>query len=435
MDDGTAGTLVIVRDRRSARAIPRDNAPNVNAPVGSVGPNVPAGFGDAHVMYSASNPPMQVQAWNGWPTEWHTPGWNVATDTATLSRRVSTLWTCVDLNTRQLASFPTYAMKGLNIGRLPEWSHNPEPSTYSDWTEAAKQIFNTFQIHGEVFLWCVGRYKDGPNGTDGSVARFVVLNPAVVNVEWADGEITYSLAGKRLDRKDVCHIKYQSLPTNLRGIGPLEWVAQSVLSAAAMERYGSNLATNGGIPWGVIKTPRHLNGTDAADLQNQWVNARRSANGAPAIMSGGLELETLTINPRDMGLLEMRVFDETRIAAAFGVPPFLVGLPQPEGLTYANASSLFDYHWRSTLRVMANAVAAAISAWALPRGTRMEFNRDPYVQASPKERADTYAVLFNIVDEKGNRAITIDEIRMAERYLPNAPTTDLEAQAEGTVGA
>jgi phage portal protein BeeE len=136
-----------------------------------------------------------------------------------------------------------------------------------------------------------------------------------------------------------------------------------------------------------------------------------------------------------MGLIEMRVFDETRIASAFGVPPFLVGLPSPDGLTYSNANGLFEYHWRATLRTMAVAVAGAISGWALPRGTRMEFNRDPYVQASPKERAETYAILFGMVDEKGNRAITVDEIRMAERHLPNEPTEDLAAQAEGTISS
>lgn len=368
---------------------------------------------------------MQVQAWQGWPTLWDTPNWN----DGVIPRLVSTLWTCVDLNTRQLASFPTYAMRGLQVKALPEWANNPEPGTYADWTEAAKQVFNTLQVCGECILWCVGRFADG------SVARWVVLNPTWVNVERSDGEITYSLAGKELDRADVCHIKYQTFPSNLRGISPIEWVAQSLIGASAMERYSAELAGNGGIPWGVIKTNRHLNAGEADELRNRWIQASRDRNGAPAILSGDLTLETLTVSPKDMMLLESRVFDETRIAAAFGVPPFLVGLPQPEGLTYANASSLFEFHWRATLRVMAVAVAGAISAWALPRGTRMEFNRDPYVQASPKERAETYNMLFNMVDEKGNRAITIDEIRMAERFLPNDPSEDLLQQSEGIIGA
>jgi HK97 family phage portal protein len=310
---------------------------------------------------------------------------------------------------------------------LPEWSVNPEPSTYADWTEACKQLFNTLQVDGEAILWCVGRYADG------RVARWVVLNPSWVNVERSEGDVGYSLAGKELAREDVCHIKYQTYPGNLRGISPIEWCGQSLLGAAALEKYGSELAINGGIPWGVLKTPRHLNGQEATELQSRWRTASKERNGAPAVLSGGVELQTLTVNPRDMGLLEMRIFDETRIASAFGVPPFLVGLPQPEGLTYTNAQALFEFHWRATLRTMAVGAAGAISQWALPRGTRMEFNRDPYVQASPQERATTYATLFGIVDEKGNRGITVDEIRMAERYLPNTPTDELQDQTEGTI--
>ena len=429
MEQEGPGGLVVVTDGRRQRSDPaRDNLPNANAPVGSVGPNVPAGYGDTHAMYSAAFPPMEAQAWQGWPVGWDTPRWNEAE----LPKLVSTLWTCVDLNTRQLASFPTYGMRGLNATKLPEWANNPEPSTYSDWTEAAKQVFNTLQLSGECLLWCVGRYKDGPGGTDGSVARWVVLNPSFVNIERANGDIEYKLGTRKLDPKDVCHIKYQSMPNNLRGIGPLEWCAQSVVGAAAMERYGAELAANGGVPWGIMKTARHLNGAEADELRNRWSYAARNRNGAPAILSGDLSLETFSISPRDMALLDMRVFDETRIASAFGVPPFLIGLPQPDGLVYNNAESLFEYHWRSTLRTMATTVAGAISQWALPRGTRMEFDRDPYVQANPKQRAETYALLFGIVDEKGNRAITVDEIRMSERRLPNSPTEALETLSEGT---
>ena len=57
-----------------------------------------------------------------------------------------------------------------------------------------------------------------------------------------------------------------------------------------------------------------------------WVQGATSRNGAPAVLSGTLELETLTTSPREMALLELRIFDETRIAAALGVPPYLVGL-------------------------------------------------------------------------------------------------------------
>ena len=411
--------LVIVRDFRSradTRPPPRDNLPNGNPPVGSVGPDVPAGFGDTHVNFSIDNPPVQAQAWQGWPVEWDTPLWNGATT----QRLVSTLGTCIDLNTRELASFPVYGIKGVEPTRLPEWSNNPEPEIYSDWVQPCKQIFNTLQSTGETILWATGRA--GLNN-DGAVARWVVLNPDYVNIEWSDDEVDYRLAGQLLDRADVCHIKYQSYPMNLRGIGPLQWAARNIISAAALEQMGTDLAARSGIPWGVIKHPRHLNSTEATDLQHRWVSAARNRQGAPAILSGGIELQALTINPKDMALLEMRIFDETRIAAALGVPPYLVGLPVDTGQNYANVQQVFDFHWRATLRPMAHTVASAMSAWLLPRGTRMEFNRDEYVRPNAYERAQTYEILNRIQDANGNPVMTIDEIRMAERFIPNKPAT------------
>ena len=412
--------LLVIESWTKTRAIPRDGIPNSNPPIGTVGDNVPAGFGDTHAMYPTgmleqSGYMPEVQAWAGWPTGWETPMWNGA---AASSRLVSTLWTCIDLNTRQLASFPVYGLRGVEITRLPEWQNNPEPEIYADWTEFAKQLFNTYQACGEAIVWCTARYSDSKGGYP---ARFMILNPDWVNIERKGGEIEYSIGGRRLERRDICHIKYQSMPSNLRGIGPLEWAARSIVSAASLEKMATDMASKGGIPWAVLKSQRKLNGTEAADLQRSWVQGATSRSGAPAVLSGTLDLETMKTSPREMALLELRIFDETRIAAALGVPPYLVGLPMPDGLTYANANSLLDFHWRTTLRTIASAVASALSNWLLPRGTRVEFNRDEYVKPEPQVRAQTYQTLFNIVDEKGNRAMTVDEIRLAERFLPNDP--------------
>ena len=411
--------LLVIRDFRN-RSIPRDSIPNSNPPVGTVGDNVPTGFGDTHAMYPVGHLQEsgywpEVQAWAGWPVGWETPLWNGA---SYLPKLVSTLWTCIDLNTRQLASFPIYGMKGVENVRLPSWADNPEPEIYSDWTDFAKQLFNTFQGSAEAILWATARYSESSGGFP---ARFMALDPNNVNIERANGEIQYSIGGQKLDRADVCHIKYESMPGNLRGIGPLQWAARSILSAAAMEKMATDMASKGGIPWAVLKSPRKLNGTEARDLQSSWVQGANSRNGAPAVLSGTLELETVTTSPREMALLELRIFDETRIAAALGVPPYLVGLPMPDGLTYANANQLLEYHWRTTLRTQASAVASALSNWLLPRGTRVEFNRDEYVKPEAEARARIYSTLHAIVDEKGNHAMTVDEIRMAERFLPNAP--------------
>ena len=65
-------------------------------------------------------------------------------------------------------------------------------------------------------------------------------------------------------------------------------------------------------------------------------------------------------------------------------------------------TNLLDFHWRTTLRTQAGAVASALSNWLLPRGSRVEFNRDEYVKPDAEARARTYQTLHSIVDEKGN---------------------------------
>ena len=70
----------------------------------------------------------------------------------------------------------------------------------------------------------------------------------------------------------------------------------------------------------------------------------------------------------------------------------------------------------------------ALSGWLLPRGTSVELNRDEYVKPGLLERAQSYQTLYNIADPTtGERAISIDEIREAERFANAAPTSTLTA--------
>jgi hypothetical protein len=105
----------------------------------------------------------------------------------------------------------------------------------------------------------------------------------------------------------------------------------------------------------------------------------------------------------------------------------MLALQQGDPMTYANATSLFDFHWRSSLRPKAQTVMSGLSGWLLLRGTRVELNRDEYVQPGPYERAQTYAILNAIVDPAtGKPALAVDEIRRAERIDNTAPS-DLAA--------
>jgi HK97 family phage portal protein len=418
-----------VEDRRHSRSDdPRSwpSNPNVDPPPPTgpgVGPNMSEGFGNSHVMYSGINPPP-VMPWSGWPTEWNTPNWGGAMGMPEMIQRSTAAYGAIDMNSSILSTMPPYRLSGrVVIDPLP-WMSNPQPEVYTGWTEAMKQVITSY-YGGEAFLWATNRYADG------TVRNWVMLNPEWVSVDMMGHVRSYSLGDKArggIDiSADVLHLRYMSWPGYPHGMGPLAALATTIFGVQAMEQYVANLAIRGGIPWGVLTAPGNLNEGQATELRTAFVNARMSAMGAPAVLSGGVTLTQFSISPRDMALLELRQFDEARISTLLGVPPLLQGLPEGStSMTYKNAEGIYDFHWRAFLKPKAATIAEAISNWALNSNQSIELNRDDYVKGSASERAVIYQTLFAIVDPiTGKRAISVDEIREAERLaVLDDPTPD-----------
>jgi HK97 family phage portal protein len=398
-----------------ARSIrpPDDIVPNPNDPVtaapGTVGPDQAVSPGDPHgvtlegaVGSSAPPPRILPSGWSGWPADWWT-SWN-----GQRSALTDIAWKCLDLNASLLATMPPYLV-GAPGSLDADWLNNPEPSIYSSWEEFAKQAFWDYQL-GEVFVLALTRYATG------WPARFRVIPPWMVNVEMAQGTRRYMI-GDRDVTADMLHIRYQSTISDAHGHGPLEAGSSKLVAADVYARYGTSFAAAGGVPTSVLEHPEELTAEQAAALQDQWVKARVSSIGEPAVLSGGVTWKPTQVNPKDMALVELSQLTESRIAVLLGVPPFLVGLPSGgDPMTYANVTQIFDFHWRAGLRPQAQTVMAALSQWLLPRGTRVEVNRDAYIQPEPYQRAQTAQILNGLVDPvSGQQALTVAEIRQAER--------------------
>ena len=342
--------------------------------------------------------------WSGWPETWATPLLN---GRSRLSELVDTAWAAVDLNASLLSTMPPYRLRNGEILPATTWMQSPDPDLYSSWEEFAKQVFWSYQL-GEVFILATAW------DANGWPARFHVIQPWLVNAEMVGGLRRYSIGSIDVT-DDVLHVRYQSTTEDARGHGPLEAGASRVVAAGLLSRYATNIASTGGVPHYVLKHEKQLTAKQADDLLHQWWEARTNHLGLPGVLSGGVEIESIQMTPRDMALLELAQFNESRIAVLLGVPPFLLGLPSGgDSMTYSNVTALFDYHWRAGLRPKASPVMAALSAWALPRGQTVELNRDEYVRPGFGERVAAWSTLHGITDDSG-RAITAEEIRRAER--------------------
>jgi HK97 family phage portal protein len=391
--------------------------PNGNDPVdaapGTVGPPS-ATPGDPHGVTiqegESGTPPPRVlpSAWSGWPADWWPPPWN-----SQISQLTDTAWACLDLNSSVLATMPPYLVGATTASETSTWLTNPDPDAYTAWEEFAKQLFWDYQL-GEAFVLATAYYATG------YPARFHCVPPYLVDVELTDTGTRRYRIGRVDVTADMLHLRYQGNVADARGHGPLEAGRARLIADQVLSRYVGQFAASGGIPASVLHWPPdagELTAEQAADLKGQWIAARSSSIGEPAVLSGGTTLETVQFSPREAALVELSQLTESRIAVLLGVPPFLVGLPSGgDSMTYSNVTALFDYHWRAGLRPKAQAVMAALSGWLLPRGTSVELNRDAYVQPEPESRARTAQILNAIRDPQGNPALTVEEIRAAERF-------------------
>lgn len=325
--------------------------------------------------------------WPGWVSSWEPPFFDTRSGSsvggfpgrflggALLEGRVSTVFACTDLISRLLASMGLEVTRGDELVESPPWTENPEPILYTSIVDAMQQLVNSLLHRGEAFLIPTARYADT------MVARWAVLNPDYVKVEATSGGLPeYSVGGLVIERPNILHIRYQCWPGNVHGVGPLEACWRNILSADAMERWGTELALTNGIPIAVLKSEVKLTKVQADEIKRSWAESILSRGTLPAVLSGGLSYEPLNLRPADVGLLDLRSFDEQRIASTFGVPLWLVGLPVNDGLTYSTVDDTFDFFWRSTLRPLAYNIGQAMSGWALVRGTSLRFKSEQLIE-------------------------------------------------------
>jgi HK97 family phage portal protein len=399
---------------------PNDNDP-ASVPPSTVGPDQLVVPGDPDGMVLAGDDPpdwrpprILPSAWSGWPADW-----NISWDGGSLSTLTDTAWMCLDYNANILSEMPPYLVDAAP-SLSADWLFNPEPGLYSCFEEFIKQFAWDYQM-GEAFVLATARYATG------WPARFHVVPPWTVNIEMDSGSRRYSIGSIDVT-DDLLHVRYQSTTADAHGHGPLEAGAGRLVAAQLLARYATGIVSNGGIPSSVITMSETASPAQAEAVKQQWIEARLATPGAPAVLAGGIEWKPTQLDPTQMGLVDLARWNEARIAYLLGVPGPLVGLPgSGDSLTYNTVLMIFIQHWRVGLRPRAQMLMSALSNWALPRGTRVELNRNSYIEPEPLQQAQAFQILASIVDPvTGNAALTVEEIRRILR-LDNSTPSDVSA--------
>ena len=144
-----------------------------------------------------------------------------------------------------------------------------------------------------------------------------------VTSDWRDGS---GMMGQRIyDQDDMIHVAGKGFD-GLRSMSPLRSFLRMAGSVAlATQEYASRFFSQGARPDYVIKGDMSDEQIVATRRQIDAYHSGLNNARRPMLLTGGLELQTISLPLEDVQLLALRQFQVEEIARAYLVPPFMIG--------------------------------------------------------------------------------------------------------------
>ncbi len=326
---------------------------------------------------------------------------------------IGAVYRCVSIISNTISQLPLLVKRGDEEVGAP-LAKRPDINTNTNdfWGSTATSLALT----GNAYWW-VSRNQDG------EVKNLEVLNPRAVIVNKEDrvgAPITYDYNGKRVNKKNIKHIKLMVLPGGIKGLGPLQAGANDIENAKRLLLYSNSFLENGGIPTGVLSSDQYLNQEQADAYREAWATAQETRG--LAVLGAGLSYSPISLTPEDLMLLENQKFSTLQIARLFGIPPIFLGAGiEGSSLTYATTETLGILFLQTTLSEYLVSIEEAFTD-LLPRGQKATFRLDGLMRSDLKTRVDAYSTLID------KQVLTPPEVRMMEGYSPE-PIGDFFQQA------
>lgn len=215
--------------------------------------------------------------------------------------------------------------------------------------------------------------------------------------------------GRRIDRSEIVHIPWLTIPGRTWGLSPLEAFALTVNSGLSAQKYGNDWYAAGGVPPGTFKNSiKKVDQNEATLIKARLVNAIRTRE--PIVYGADWDYNPLTIAPEQAQMIESLKLSANQIAAVYGIAPEEVGGEASNSLTYANEEMRQTTRLHN-LRPWMSRLENGFSA-LLPNSEYVKFAADATIRADISTRWNVYEIQRRL----GYR--NLDEIRALEDEPP-----------------
>lgn len=249
--------------------------------------------------------------------------------------RVSAVYACVALVAGAISTLPMLVYERTSDGRKQNddhpyyWLLNESPN--ADMTAAVfwEYLVASRMFHGDCFAEIV-RTSFRSAEVKGFTAHHPLrVEPFRLN---GTGQVYYRVtdidgAVRIVNQADMIHVPSLGFD-GLRSPSPITYAARrAVGTASAAADYGERFFTNGARPDFAIKVQKNLSKEQADVLRATWMQRHGGVVNShmPAVLTGGMEVERLSLSAADSKILETSMFQIEEIARVLGVPPHMIG--------------------------------------------------------------------------------------------------------------
>jgi HK97 family phage portal protein len=222
-------------------------------------------------------------------------------------------------------------------------------------------------------------------------AQVDLLHPDRVTVTAEDGRWVIRVAGQKMNRADLFHVKAFPWPGSMLGLSPIAYAREAIGLGLGAEKYGAKFFGDSAIPSGVLTSDQRIGQPEADNLKARWKSAHQGRREI-AVLGGGAKFQPVMVAPDEAQFIQTQKFNVATIARIYGVPPEMLAGETAGHEAYTSPEMRGTDFLTFSLRPWLYRVERAISTQLLPSTQRAKFNAGGFVRATLRDRYEAHRI-------------------------------------------
>ncbi|HHR4725786.1 TPA: phage portal protein [Salmonella enterica] len=349
--------------------------------------------------------------------------------------QLSTVWACVDVLSKTVATLPLGFYERTEEGRKTARDHplyeilHYQPNADMTAVEFWEMMMAGLLLRGNAYARI--------DRTGKRITSLMPMVPEKVKVtrdKTGAPVYTYKdpVTGKSLELKegDVLHIRGRLGPDCLTGLSPIRLGKETFALSLAANAASAALFKNGMRPSGVLKMDRILTEKQREDFREGFINQFSGAlnAGRVPLLEAGISYQNTSLSLEDAQMIETRRLSVEDVCQWFGVDPIMIGhAAQGQTMWGSGVEQLMMKFLTTSLRPWLTRIEQAIRRSLLAPGDKNKYFAEFAIEGLLRADSAARAAFYSTMTQNG--VMTRNEARHKENLPPQPGGDQLTVQS------